>query len=176
MLDLADTYCILAQYGDGDGAWAAKCIEILDQFAKDYPDDPEMSWVRKTRMKIDEIILERLYGCAVYNHRIGRDDTARTYLVEIIHNYGDREEAKKAEELLSQIDRSYTPPPENYPRKPAEKFPYERSQIPTENSPIMIVPENSGGKWLLPVRDLKSDVRIDSSKKIPERTFSDDEI
>jgi hypothetical protein len=32
---------------------------------------------------------------------------------------------------------------------------YDRANIPVQASPVLIVPENSGGKWLLPIRDLE---------------------
>ena len=57
------------------------------------------------------------------------------------------------------------------------KYEYTRSAIPLEKAPILTAPENSDGKWLLPVLDLKSDVKIDAGKTVlPERTYSDDEI
>lgn len=176
-LELADTYFKLAQHGDGNGEWADKSIEILDDFLKKYPDDPETAWVKRHRVLIDSIIVKRLQGCADYYHRIGRQDVAKKYLTEIIRDYSDTREAVKAEKMLAEISEDYQAPVGEIPRTQVPEYEYQRFTVPEEDSPVMIAPENSNGKWLLPVRDLRSDVKIDARRPVlPERTDSDDEI
>ena len=40
----------------------------------------------------------------------------------------------------------------------------------------MIVPENSDGKWLLPIRNLKQNVVVDANEKAPERKVDKNEF
>ena len=102
-LELADTYFKLAKLGDGKGEWSGRCIEILDDFQKKYPDDPEILWVKRHRMLINSVIVKRLQDCADYYHRIGRDDVAKDYLVEILRDYSETPEAVNAERMLAEI-------------------------------------------------------------------------
>jgi hypothetical protein len=49
-----------------------------------------------------------------------------------------------------------------------------RNPIPIEDADLLITPENSDGKWLFPIRDLKKDVKTDSRETYEERAGSDD--
>ena len=72
-------------------------------FKKKYPDDPEILWVKRHRMLINSVIVKRLQDCADYYHRIGRDDVAKDYLVEILRDYSETPEAVNAERMLAEI-------------------------------------------------------------------------
>ena len=173
-LGLADVYCQLAERGDGDGRWAALAIEQLDHFVETYPEAPEIQWVKEQRLAIDKIQAKRLHDLAKYHHRNGRDDLAEHYLNQVVQRYGETEHAIPSEELLAKIDETYEAPPAAMQRKDPAHYDFVRNPIPLEDSDLLIVPENSDGKWLLPIRDLKKDIRTDSRESYEERAGSDE--
>lgn len=175
-IQLAHLYYLLVKNGDGDGRWSRLAIEQLDKFIKNYPGDPEIPWAKQTRDEIDAITAKRLHGLAVYYHRMGQDDVAQRYLARVVRDYGTTENAVRSEKLLAKLDKSYTPPPANAPRKENYRIKIKRNTIPLERSNIMIAPENSNGRFLLPVRDLELNRVRDSRDDIPERPISDDDI
>ena len=173
-LGLADVYCQLAEYGDGDGHWARLAIEKLDHFVETYPEAPEIHWVKEQRLEIDKIQAKRLHDLAKYHHRTGRDDLAEFYLSQVIQRYGETEHAIPSEKLLAEIDETYEAPPESMPRIDPAHYDFVRNPIPLEDSDLLIAPENSDGKWLLPIRDLKKDIKTDSRETYEERAGADE--
>ena len=173
-LGLADVYCQLAEHGDGDGHWAALAIEQLDHFMEAHPEAPEIQWVKEQRLAIDKIQAKRLHDLAKYYHRNGRDDLAEHYLSQVVQNYAETEHAIPSEKLLAKIDETYEAPPASMPRKDPAHYDFVRNPIPLEDADLLISPENSDGKWLLPIRDLKKDVRTDSRESYEERAGSDE--
>lgn len=173
-LGLADVYCQLAEHGDGDGHWAALAIEQLDHFMENNPQAPEIQWVKEQRLEIDKIQAKRLHDLAKYHHRTGRDDLAEHYLNIVVQRYGETEYAIPSEKLLAKIDETYEAPPANMPRKDPAHYDFVRNPIPLEDSDLLITPENSDGKWLFPIRDLKKDVKTDSRESYEERAGSND--
>ena len=172
-LGLADVYCQLAERGDGDGRWATLALEQLDLFEKTYPEAPEIQWVKEQRLAIDKIQAKRLHDLAKYHHRNGRDDLAEHYLNQVVQRYGETEHAIPSEKLLAEIDETYEAPPDAMPRKDPAHYDFIRNPIPLEDSDLLITPENSDGKWLLPIRDLKKDIKTDSRESYEERAGSD---
>ena len=173
-LGLADVYCQLAEHGDGDGHWAALAIEQLDHFTENNPQAPEIQWVKEQRLEIDKIQAKRLHDLARYHHRTGRDDLAERYLNMVVQRYGETEHAIPSEKLLAEIDETYEAPPATMPRKDPAHYDFVRNPSPLEDSDLLITPENSDGKWLFPIRDLKKDVKTDSRESYEERAGSDD--
>ena len=173
-LGLADVYCQLAEHGDGDGHWARLAIEKLDHFIETYPEAPEIQWVKEQRLEIDKIQAKRLHDLAKYHHRMGRDDLAEYYLSMVVRQYGETEHAIPSERLLAEIDETYEAPPESMPRKDPAHYDFVRNPIPLEDSDLLIAPENSDGKWLLPIRDLKKDIKTDSRETYEERAGADE--
>lgn len=172
-LGLADVYCQLAERGDGDGHWATLAIEQLDHFSETNPNALEIQWVKEQRQKIDIIQAKRLHDLAKYHHRNGRDDLAEHYLNQVVQRYAETEQAIPSEKLLAEIDRTYEAPPDTMPRKDPAHYDFVRNPIPLEDSDLLIAPESSDGKWLLPIRDLKKDVKTDSRESYEERAGSD---
>ena len=76
--------------------------------------------------------------------------------------------------ILAEIDETYEAPPASMPRKDPAHYDFVRNPIPLEDSDILITPENSDGKWLLPIRDLKKDIKTDSRETYEERAGSDE--
>lgn len=176
-LELSNTYLQLSRRGDGDGAFAKQALDAFDDFLAKYPEDPECAWVRRAREEVHSTVAKRLHGLGSYYHRMGRDEVAERYLAKVVRDYSNSVDSEKSEQLLAKIDKSYTPPDNTVvPRKTHEVPVFKRSPIPQETAPIMVVPENSDGKWLLPVRDLKNGIHKDSREVLPERKFDDDAI
>ena len=131
---------------------------------------------KKALDEINTLDAKRMHGLGAYYHRTGRDDLAERYLARVIRDHGETEDAKPSERLLAQIDEDYTPPPPDAPRKEKYVHTFKRNTIPIERNPSLVVPENSDGKWLLPIRDLKADIHLDSNKDVPERMVNKDEF
>ena len=175
-LELIHTYMYLARRGDGDGAWSKLAMGALKDFLEKYPNDPEVPWAKKSLEEINSIDAKRLHGIGKFYHRTGRDDLAERYLARVIRRHGATEDAKESEQLLAKINKNYTPPPPNAPRKEKYVYTFQRNTIPIEREPIMIVPENSNGKWLLPVRNLKKDVIPATNNVSAERNLNKNEF
>ncbi len=175
-IELANLYSQLAQKGDGDGKWSRLAAEQLDSFIKEYPNDPEIPWAKRERARIDTLIIKRLHGMAQYYHRTGQDDVAKRYLGKIVKNYGATTDTEDSEALLASIDKNYVPPVEGAPRKETPKIQIQRNTIPLERTRIIVIPENSDGRFLLPIMDLDPGRVRDSRDVIPERPISEDDI
>ena len=173
-LGLADVYCQLAERGDGDGHWATLALEQIDHFEETYPEAPELQWVKEQRLAIDKIQAKRLHDLAKFHHRNGRDDLAEHYLNQVVQRYGETEHAIPSEKLLAEIDKTYEAPPDAMPRKDPAHYDFVRNPIPLEDSDLLIAPESSDGKWLLPIRDLKKDIKTDSRESYEERAGSNE--
>lgn len=150
--ELANILIQLAERGDGDGSYGCQSQETLRTILEKYPNDPELNWVKETLEKADKIAAERLYGLASFYNRQKRNEAAARYLHELLIKYPDAQITTEAEKLLVSIDKDYKPsisePPTPF------RTNYSIIPVPEEPKKIMVVPENSGGKWLLPVEDL----------------------
>lgn len=175
-IELASLYCQLASIADGDGRWARRAAAQLDKLIRDYPNDPEIPWAKRERAKIDTMQAKRLHGMAQYYHRTGQDNVAQRYLTRVIRDYGATEDSIDSEKMLAKIDKTYVPPDEKATRKPKPKMNFQRSTIPLEQSDIILVPENSDGRFLFPLRDLEMNRVRDSRDAVPERPMTDDDI
>lgn len=166
-LELSRLYLERARRGDGDGAWTRMAMVSLKDFLEQHPKDPEAPWARKALEEVYELDSARVYALARYYHRTGRDDLARRYLVRVIRTYGASEQSIPSERLLAEIDKTYVPPDDDASREAPYEYEFTRHTIPAERNPIMVVPENSDGKWLLPIRDLAPDIHTDSREVVP---------
>lgn len=183
-LELAHTYSTLAERGDGDGAWCNQAMEVLLAFEEKYPDDPEMPWIKQQKEKLDKLTAERLHQNAKYYKRIGRTDLARRNLNQVVQLYGNTEYSIKSEQLLAEIDANdktippdekyYAPDPDSPFREPDYQYEYERNTIPVDEEKILFSPENSGGKWLLPIINLKTDIEPVTPESSLERIDPDE--
>lgn len=175
-LELIHTYIYLARGGDGDGAWSKLAIAALKDFLEKHPNDPEVPWAKQSLEEINRLEAKRLHAIGEYYHRTGRDDLAERYLARVIRDYGATENSVASERLLAKINKKYTPPAANAPRKQKYAYTFQRNTIPLEREPILTVPENSDGKWLLPVQNLKHNVAVDANDKVPERKVDKNEF
>lgn len=164
-LELIHTYIYLVRSGDGDGIWSKSARNALNDFLKKYPTDPEVPWAKQSLEEINRLEAKRLYAIGKYYHRMGRNDLAERYLAQVIREHGATEDSKESERLLAEINKNYKQPPADALRKEKFVHTFQRNTIPLEQEPVMVVPENSDGKWLLPVRDLKKNVIENTSER-----------
>ena len=152
-LELGNALFQLSKAGDGDGKYNNEALSVFKAFKKKYPKAAEIDWVNKCLLKSKDIQAKRLLGIAKFYKRIGRTAPAERYLNDILVKYPDSKSAEASEEILSEIDKSYIP--EGF--KPPLKSRYQKYDvipIPSQTSRIIMVPENSNGKYLYPIRDL----------------------
>ncbi len=160
-LELCQTLLILSRRGDGDGKYANQALEAFDQFIENNPKAPERAWVERAKAEVKGIIAKRLNGLAAYYHRVGKDEVAERYLTQVIKDYPNTEPVNNSEDMLAEIDESYRIPPDRKDYMPEPRF-YKKEKLPNQDAPVMVVPENSDGKWLLPIRDLRYGIKSDS--------------
>jgi outer membrane protein assembly factor BamD (BamD/ComL family) len=152
-LELGNALFELSKKGDGDGKYNSDAVKVFGEFLKKYPKAPEGDWVRKCLLKSKDIQAKRLLNIAKFYHRIGRNAPAERYLNKVMMKYPDSLSAENSEELLVKIDKTYSP--EGFrPELKSRLQKYPVIPIPPEPSPIIVVPENSDNKWLLPIRDV----------------------
>ena len=152
-LELGNALFQLSLTGDGDGRYNNEALSVFAKFIETYPKAPEIDWIKKCLLRSKDIQAKRLLGIAEFYKRMGRTAPAERYLNDILVKYPDSKSAEKSEEILSQIDKSYIP--EGF--RPALKSRYQKFDvipIPSQTSRIIMVPENSKGKYLFPIKDL----------------------
>ncbi len=152
-LELANALFQLSQKGDGDGKYNRETVRVLREFIKKYPRAPERDWVEKTLLKSKDIAAKRLYDLAKFYQHIGRTEPAKSYLNDVLTQYPDTTVVDQSEELLTAIDQQFTPSGFR-PGLKSRLQKFQEKPLPKEYDPIMITPQASNGKWLLPIRDL----------------------
>ena len=167
-LELGTALFELSEKGDGDGKYNQECIRVLTEFMKKYPDASERDWAAKAILKSKDIAANRILGLAKFYDRIGRPEPAERYLNTVLRSYPDTDAANKSEEILSQLDKTFAPEAFR-PEVESRIQTFANIPIPEERSEILTVPENSGGRWLLPVRDLGLDKAREYRKEAEEK-------
>lgn len=150
--ELASALVQLAEQGDGDGKYAKEAQETLKTIIDKYPDDPETVWAKQTFEEARTIVAKRLFNMSKFYYRNNNRQAAERYLNEVIRDYHDTEYAENSEELLAVIDKEYKPSGKEFEEKRIIK--YKMGKMPADPEKILVVPENSGGKWLLPIEDV----------------------
>jgi len=166
-LELSSALMDLARAGDGDGAYNREANEVMAEFIRRYPNAPEVDWVKKRVIESRDINSQRLYDLASFYKRQGRTEPAERYLNTVLRDYPDTLSVDKSEAMLSKLNTEakplkFHPPLENRYQS------YKESGLPKEGEPIMIVPECSGGKYLLPIRDLGNGEKIEAKKTLTQ--------
>ena len=152
-LELGNALFQLSLVGDGDGRYNNEVLSVFKEFIKKYPKAAEIDWIKKCQLRSKDIQAKRLLGIAEFYKRIGRTAPAERYLNDILVKYPDSQSADKSEEMLSQIDKTYIP--EGFrPELKSRYQKYDVIPIPRQTSRIIMVPENSNGKYLYPIKDL----------------------
>lgn len=156
LLMLGEMLFQLSRKGDGDGRYNREAIAVFHQFKSAYPDADENDFIDKLLLKSKDIQAERLLNMARYYRRNDRPAVAERYLNTVLKEYPDSLSADESEKLLVTLDDTYTP--EGYrPAMPPREQLFQVHRIPEEESRLLIVPENSGGRFLRPIYDLGLD-------------------
>ncbi len=153
MLELGNAFTEMSLAGDGDGKNFDEAMTIFREFRDLYPDLSENEWVAQCEVNARKAYAQRLHNIAEFYHREGRNEPAEVYLLEVMRRFPDTEAAVKSEKLLTQLDKTYFPEqitPEIPPAYPK----YELLKFPKETQKLLLAPENSNGKFLLPIYDL----------------------
>ncbi len=153
LLRLGIALSALAEQGDGDGAYNREAIVALNEFITKYPDAPEVDYINKKILKTHDIQAKRLLNIADFYHQNGHDEVAQRYLVEIVRNYPDSTSTAQAEEILTNMDQTYIPQPLQPAIEPRVQT-YDTYAMPAHKGKLLIAPQYSDGKYLLPIRDL----------------------
>ncbi|MBE6372127.1 MAG: outer membrane protein assembly factor BamD [Lentisphaerae bacterium] len=168
MLQLCSLLYQMAERGDGDGSYSRQTIEACDNYLNAFPKTPEVPWVHKTRQKALNGIAARKHAVGTYYYRQGKPELAEKYLADVVKNYPNTESAAASETLLAQIDDEF----EALPGRQRLYRPYKEEiiklSIPSEDEPIMVTPEFSDNRWLLPVRNLKKSPSVNARTVTPE--------
>jgi len=182
-LELGNALIQMARKGDGDGANAKKAKQVLQTIVAKYPDDAEAAWAKDALVEADEIAAKRLHGVASFYKRTGKPEVAQQYFKEVVREFPDTRVAEKSEGKLVEIDSSYVPQQKDkkapLTREEAEALTAELEEKvaalthskPLKDNPEVfdIVPENSNGRWLLPIKKLDPKSKILISPEELER-------
>ena len=169
-LELANLFVQLSENGDGDGKYAKDALITLENFLKKYPNDSEAEWIRNAIQKVHSHIAKRYCKLGDFYRRSGKNDTAQRYYALVLSDYPNTPEAKIAEAKLAKLDKKFVSSRKPFTKK-ERKF-IEKS-LPSEPDVILIHPDDSDGRFLLPVKDLRKN--ISKPEKITNITEKVDE-
>lgn len=139
--------------GDGDGMYAREAEEILQQTLEKYPKDPETKWIKQSIYDTDEVRAKRLCDIAEFYVSRKNPEAATRYFHELLARYPASEYAETAKKNLTTLQEDYVPKPT--PKKEIIRYPID--DLEPEPRVILIAPQASGGKWMLPIEDLDLD-------------------
>lgn len=141
--------------GDGDGRYNREAVAVFREFKNLYPKAPENEFVDRCLLKAKDVQAERLLNIARYYKRTGREGAAERYLNTVLKEYPDSKSAGDTEKLLVKTDPTYTPDGYLPEVRPREEIPIMQ-RLPEEASNLLIIPENSKGKYLRPIYDIRN--------------------
>ena len=153
MLELGNAFSEMSLSGDGDGKHFDEAMSIFREFKEKYPNLSENEWVAQCENRVRNAYAERLHNIAKFYHREGRDEPAAAYLLEVMRRFPNTKAAAESEKLLTKLDKTYFPE-KVAPAVPPEYPKYETLKFPEEQRTLLLAPENSNGKFLLPIYDL----------------------
>ncbi len=163
LLGLGEMLFFRSRRGDGDGRLNREAVAVFEEFRKQYPDATEIPYVERCILQGKDIQSERMLGIARYYNRTGRKQAAQQYLNMVLKEFPDSKSAAESESLLVKIDKEYTPG-DFLPEVKSRELTSPRRAIPEEEQPLLIAPENSGGKYLLPVYDVMGSKKKEAAK------------
>ncbi len=167
MLELCSLLLQMSERGDGDGSYSRQAVEACDNYLREFPKTPETPWVIKARQTVRNRMAARIHAVGSYYYRSGKPELAEKYLAEVVRNYSTTQQAAESENLLAKIDDEFEVPPGQKHRYRPYKEELKTVPIPDEDQPIMITPEHSGNRWLLPVRNLRKSPTVDTNEITP---------
>ena len=153
MLELGNAFSELSLAGDGDGRNFDEAMTIFREFKQKYPNSSEKSWIDQCEVHARNAYAKRLYNIAQFYYREGENQPAVNYLTEVMRRFPGTPAATDSEKLLTELDKSYFPE-QVHPETISEHPQYQIYQLPAEKRKLLLAPENSNGKFLLPIYDL----------------------
>ena len=142
-----------AKAGDGDGAYAREAEENLKELMRDYTNSSETKWIQQSIKDTNEVRAKRLYTIAEFYKSRKNDEAASRYYNDLLARYPSSSYARDAKQYFKKTVPNYNPPA--YVAK--QQIDYPITKLKGEPKVILIAPQASGGKWLLPVEDLDLD-------------------
>ncbi len=153
LLELGNALSELSLAGDGDGKYFSEALSVFQAFRDKYKSQDELEWVDLCENRARAAYAQRLHNIAEFYYREGENEPAAVYLLEVMRRFPNTPAAGKSEKLLTKLDKSYFP--EQLPATPPPEYHgYELMKFPQENRRLLLAPENSNGKFLLPIYDL----------------------
>ena len=150
-LELANLFVQLAENGDGDGRYAKEALSTLESFLEKHPNDPETEWIRRSIKKVHSYIAQRYCKLGDFYRKSGKKETAERYYALVLSDYPNTPEAQEAEKKLSQLDSTFVSSQKPY--TPEERK-FVELTFPKEPDVLLVQPDESNGRFLLPVKDL----------------------
>ena len=147
----------------------------MKEYIAKYPNTQETEWAQKTLLKTHDIAAKRLLGMAKFYKRIGNKQPAERYLNEVLTKYPATKSVQASEALLVKIDQEYRPTGFR-PELELRQQSYKLIGIPEEYEPVMVIPENSGGKWLIPIRNINLGTPNKVAKEEFEKSRQKDDV
>lgn len=167
MLELCSLLLQMSERGDGDGSYGRQALEACDRYLAAFPKTSEVPWVVRTRQKVRNLLAAHLHAVGKFYYRSGRPELAERYLADVVKNYANTKQAAASETLLAKIDREFDLPPGGKRRYRDKREILQRKPLPEEAQPVMITPEESSRRWLLPVRNLRRSPALNANEITP---------
>jgi len=153
MLELGNALSELSLAGDGDGRNYDEAMSVFREFKQKYPKSSENEWVVQCENRARNAYAQRLHNIAEFYYREGNRQPAITYLTEVMRRFPGTPAAVESEKLLTELDQSYFPE-QIAPETAPEYMQHRIYKLPAEERKLLLAPENSNGKFLLPIYDL----------------------
>ncbi len=151
-IDLANIHLQQAKSGDGDGSKAREARTMFKEFIEKYPDAKEIPWAKNAIKKTYELEAERLLGIAKYYNSIENTNASKKYIREILVNYPETKSINKAYALLDEIEMPLYP--KTLEQEKEEPSKYTVASFHQEEDKLLVIPQNSGRKWISPITDM----------------------
>ncbi len=138
--------------GDGDLQYANEADAVLKEIHSLYPKNPETPWVNEALSETEALKAKRLYEWGVFYQGRDNPEAATRYFNDLLARYPNCAQRADAEKRLAKLDPEFKPTPP--PKKDKASDPYPIKPMVYEKEVILVAPEASGGKWMLPIPDL----------------------
>lgn len=172
-LELANLFVQRSEFGDGDGRFAKEAVAAMDGFLEKYPDDPEKKWIEDARKKVQSHTAKRYCKLGDFYRRSGKIETAERYYALVLTDYPDTPEAQEAEKQLSKLDSNFVSSRKVVTQ---EQRAFIEKTLPKEPDHIIIHPDESNGRFLLPVRNLRSGISEPPKYQNVKEDVHDDDL
>ncbi len=163
LLELGNALLQLSRKGDGDGSYGKRAVEVFDKILEKYSDSEQIEWVIAAKKEVQENSARRIKGLADYYSRVERPMASEMYMKQVVTEYPTTEVAAQCEEELS------LPSDDEKEVKTAHETLKELDKELSSlvkidriaNDPLVVevAPENSDGKWLLPVMQVDPEAK-----------------